>query len=217
MGSGPDLAKRVLFRIAIDYQPVNAWTPYWKETTFAVYTGRGWALEEAERLTVLDMPAGRSWHDPGIRPDAGLPGVNIRQTVDWVGEGDWQVAVAVGEAQAVSAPYRAILRPGGDLVGLEFERPQRRVAVDSRATPVNTDLLRIVNKSTKNQQSNYLQIPSSLPARVATLARSITADAANPYDQALQIEAYLRTLTYDLDVPMAVSYTPLTLPTSDLV
>ncbi|WP_423223399.1 transglutaminase-like domain-containing protein [Candidatus Amarolinea aalborgensis] len=210
MGSGPDLAKRVLFRIAIDYQPVNAWTPYWKETTFAVYTGRGWALEEAERLTVLDMPAGRSWHDPGIRPDAGLPGVNIRQTVDWVGEGDWQVAVAVGEAQAVSAPYRAILRPGGDLVGLEFERPQRRVAVDSRATPVNTDLLRIVNKSTKNQQSNYLQIPSSLPARVATLARSITADAANPYDQALQIEAYLRTLTYDLDVPMVS-------PSADLV
>ena len=210
MGSGPDLDQRLLFRIAIDYQPVNAWTPYWKETTFALYTGRGWALEEAERLTVLDMPAGRSWRDADIRPDADQPGVSIRQTVDWIGEGDWQVAVAVGEAQAVSAPYRAILRPGGDLVGLEFERPQGRVAVDSRATPVDAELLRIVNISTKNQLSNYLQIPTSLPVRVTALARSITANAVNPYDQAVQIETYLRTLTYDLDVPMVA-------PSADLV
>jgi transglutaminase-like putative cysteine protease len=210
LGSGPDLEQRLLFRIAIESQSLNAWTPYWKETTFALYTGRGWTLEEAERLTVLDVPAGRSWRDARNRPDAGLPGVSIRQTVDWIGEGDWQVAVAAGEGQAVSAPYRAVLRPGDDLIGLEFERPQRRVAVDSRATPVDANKLRIVNKSTINKLSNYLQIPNGLPARVSALARSITANAANPYDQAVQIEAYLRTLTYDLDVPMVA-------PSADLV
>jgi len=210
LGSGPDLEQRHLFRIAIDYQPENGWTPYWKETTFATYTGRGWALEEAERLTVLDMPAGRPWSGAGVHPDSSLPGISIRQTVEWIGEGDWQVAVAAGEAQAVSAPYRAILRSGGDLVGLEFERPQRRVAVDSREPLRDADLLRIVSMPTKNQLSNYLQIPKSLPARVSALARRITANAANPYDQAVQIETYLRTLTYDLDVPMVP-------PSADLV
>ncbi len=210
MGSGSDLEQRPLFRIAIDYRPANDWTPYWKETTFANYTGRGWALEEAQRLTVFDLPAGRPWQESGGRSASSLPGVSIRQTVDWVGEGDWQVVVAAGEAQAVSAPYRAILRPEGDLVGLEFARPQRRAAVESREPLVDIHLLRIVNMPIKNHLLNYLQIPNDMPARVPALARSVTAGAANPYDQAVQIEAFLRGLTYDLNVPTVP-------PSADLV
>ena len=44
-----------------------------------------------------------------------------------------------------------------------------------------------------------------LPARVRDLARTVTAGATNPYDQASQIEAYLRTLTYDLKVPLVAA------------
>ena len=42
----------------------------------------------------------------------------------------------------------------------------------------------------------YLQVPDSLPQRVHTLAAAITEDTSNPYDSAVAIEAYLRTLEY---------------------
>lgn len=47
----------------------------------------------------------------------------------------------------------------------------------------------------------YLQLPASLPERVRTLAHSITRGAQHPYDQALLLEAWLRDLPYDLNVP----------------
>lgn len=42
----------------------------------------------------------------------------------------------------------------------------------------------------------YLQVPDSLPPRVRTLAAAITEDASNPYDSAVAIEAFLRTMEY---------------------
>jgi transglutaminase-like putative cysteine protease len=42
----------------------------------------------------------------------------------------------------------------------------------------------------------YLELPVSLPVRVGELSNQITADARNPLERALAIEAYLRGLTY---------------------
>ena len=42
----------------------------------------------------------------------------------------------------------------------------------------------------------YLQVPDSLPPRVRTLAAAITEDTSNPYDSAVAIEAFLRTMEY---------------------
>ena len=47
----------------------------------------------------------------------------------------------------------------------------------------------------------YLQLPDTLPQRVVDLARSLTAEAETPYDKALAIRDYLRTLSYSLDIP----------------
>ena len=47
----------------------------------------------------------------------------------------------------------------------------------------------------------YLQLPESLPERVRDLAASITEGADNPYDMAVAIEDYLKTLEYDLKIP----------------
>jgi transglutaminase-like putative cysteine protease len=47
----------------------------------------------------------------------------------------------------------------------------------------------------------YLALPKNLPPRIAELTKSITKDAASPYEEALAIEAYLRTFPYALDVP----------------
>ena len=42
----------------------------------------------------------------------------------------------------------------------------------------------------------YLQLPNTLPSRVSVLASNITSGASNPYDKAVAIETYLRTLEY---------------------
>jgi len=213
LGSGPELAKQELFRIAIDYYRTDHWSPYWKEATFALYTGRGWALETPERLTVLNLPAGQPWRTaPADAQPAELgvaDAISVRQTIEWVGE-EGQVALAAGEVEQASAAYRAILRQPGDLVGIELEVPQRRVVVNSHIPLADAEKLRIANIPIEKKLQPYRKIPESVPVRVINLARTVTSGAATPYDQALQIEAYLRTLTYDLNVPRVA-------PTRDLV
>lgn len=51
----------------------------------------------------------------------------------------------------------------------------------------------------------YLQIPSSLPDRVGDLARSLAGGQADPLEQALTIERYLRSFPYSLEVPASPS------------
>ncbi len=47
----------------------------------------------------------------------------------------------------------------------------------------------------------YLQLPDDFSASVRDLANDITRSERTPYDQAAAIEAYLRDIPYDLDVP----------------
>ena len=46
----------------------------------------------------------------------------------------------------------------------------------------------------------YTQLPPNLPPRVGELAYQLTADATTPYEKARAIEAYLKTLTYNLEI-----------------
>jgi hypothetical protein len=50
--------------------------------------------------------------------------------------------------------------------------------------------------------ARFLALPDSVPERVLSLARDLTANASTPYDRAQAIETYLRTsYPYTLDVP----------------
>jgi hypothetical protein len=48
--------------------------------------------------------------------------------------------------------------------------------------------------------AEFWQLPADFPESVASLAREITATARTPYDQALQLQNFFRTFTYDLTV-----------------
>jgi transglutaminase-like putative cysteine protease len=50
-------------------------------------------------------------------------------------------------------------------------------------------------------QGRYLTLPTDVPSRVLALARDLTATEPTAYDRALAIESYLRTFTYNLDIP----------------
>ena len=45
----------------------------------------------------------------------------------------------------------------------------------------------------------YLALPDSLPERVRTFTQALAANAQTPYDRAIAVESYLRSLPYDLD------------------
>jgi protein-glutamine gamma-glutamyltransferase len=67
----------------------------------------------------------------------------------------------------------------------------QRLLRSAASGPLDDELLR------------YLQLPESLPDRVGSLARKITAGEATPYDKVIAIEDYLRThYTYALDSPV---------------
>jgi transglutaminase-like putative cysteine protease len=46
----------------------------------------------------------------------------------------------------------------------------------------------------------YLQLPDTLPSRVTDLAQELTKDIETPYEKAIAIRDYLRTLDYTLDI-----------------
>jgi transglutaminase-like putative cysteine protease len=46
----------------------------------------------------------------------------------------------------------------------------------------------------------YLQLPDTLPSRVVDLAQELTKDIETPYEKAIAIRDYLRTLEYTLDI-----------------
>ncbi len=48
--------------------------------------------------------------------------------------------------------------------------------------------------------TRYTQLTRDLPQRVKDLAASVTVDAETPYDKALAVEAYLKTLPYNLQI-----------------
>jgi hypothetical protein len=75
--------------------------------------------------------------------------------------------------------------------------------VDSYVPKVSVTELRTAPvKYPQNIIDHYLQLPSSVPARVLDLAKSITRGKTNPYDKAKAIEGYLRAnYPYDLTVP----------------
>jgi transglutaminase-like putative cysteine protease len=197
LGSGPELRDIEVLRVVTNATGVS-FTPRWREITYAVYTGRGWQLEDEAALEDVSVPAGRTWRRTSELAGEQGGGLLVEQRVDLV-QGSARLVVAAGEPQTVSTGYRAVLRGPDDAVALEMHDPQRRFIVQGAVEAASEEKLRIVNYS-KTIPSAYLKT-ADVPARVRELAANIVAPATNPYDQAKLLEAYLRTLTYDLNVP----------------
>lgn len=75
--------------------------------------------------------------------------------------------------------------------------------VSSRGSATPKELRRDAEAPIPPNIQPYLQVPSSLPARVEDLARRITADDTNDYDRVRAIEAYLRdNYRYSINSPV---------------
>jgi transglutaminase-like putative cysteine protease len=92
----------------------------------------------------------------------------------------------------------------GRPVYLDYESVTSRFPAD-----ITTDIFSLSNRS-KAFYKKYLQLPSTLPERVRTLAQELTKDAKTDYEKAKVIEQYLKNnYTYTLtpgDVPKGYDF-----------
>ena len=162
---------------------------YWRSGLFVTYTGTGWqslAPGPGSPAPATDPPADR---------------YSVQQQFEIVAShGQAQFAIN----QPVSATTGAVVSaaPNDSSTAL-LAGPASTYAVTSWVTRVSQAALRAdPTDYPADIRAAYLQLPASLPARVASLAAQIANGAADPYDEALQLQNYLRnTYRYTLDVP----------------
>jgi len=195
IGAPPELLRQVVMVVRTgDVRRGVAEPPvayYWRTHTYDRYAGSGWATSET---AIVEYPAGQTVISPT------LP---YRQTVEQevliLGETGGLLALA-GEPVAVNQDIRVAWRSGGDLFAAAFDGREYRAR--SLVPHVSHEQLRAASTDYPAWVSaRYLPLPETVPERVLTLARDLTATAPTPYDRALAIERYLRTFPYTLDVP----------------
>ncbi len=197
LGAGPELTEQVIMTVQMDDPEPGApefWSDYrWRGPTYAIYTGRGWDNPPPEEIKRL--AAGETWLK--TMPADRRP---LRQEMRFLaGRPYW--LYAEGEPVAADIGSRAFLLGPENLMGMTAN--VRHYTVLSQAPTFDADNLRHAPADYPPALAIYLQLPETTPQRIYDLAARITADATNPYDQAIAIQNYLRTTyPYTLDVPM---------------
>ncbi|MCH8064448.1 MAG: transglutaminase domain-containing protein [Chloroflexi bacterium] len=96
-----------------------------------------------------------------------------------------------------------------DVTGVSFIHPLPEGAWYQSVGSVSVaseEMLRAAGSLYPGWVTIYLELPSSMPTRVGELAARLAAGEANAYDRAEAIEAYVRTIPYDLNVPNPPRY-----------
>jgi transglutaminase-like putative cysteine protease len=206
LGSGPELSEKVVMWISLSsLQPPSAQvitsqpaqpprSYYWRSLTYDQYNGRGWSTQPSKTERV---PAGQSIAERLAKDN--LQEI-VQQHIQLAGNGDG-LLYATGEMLAASEDYQIAWRTPGDLFGAEITA--RDYWVNSGLPLASPQQLRSSGNDYPDWiRKTYLRLPESLPQRVRNLALDLTATQPTPYDRALSIERYLRTIPYSLDIPI---------------
>lgn len=213
LGAGPDLSQEIMMIVQVDGAIAAAWQPgqnnpeirpYWRSQVYDIYTGRGWITSAANTTSYR---AGQNTQDidpryqrtlrqhfqlfqlPTETGPTRLYYTGILLNVDQAFETTWLSLSETEEPQ----PFSASLP----------QNPANGVySADSLVLQTDLVQLRSSGHIYPNWANHYLQLPPTLPQRVINLARAITDQAQNitAYDQARQIESYLRQFPYTLDI-----------------
>ncbi|WP_201001613.1 transglutaminase TgpA family protein [Paenibacillus glycanilyticus] len=192
-----------------DYSPVMTITTnhrsYWRGETKTEYTGAGWTVnDETERSRLASV--GKDWELPLIEGREKAETMKVDQQVRMSNNNIYPVLFAASPITAVhwvDDPDASVLPKSLKWAVNEQEliwsdKPLRRYpqsyAVTSEVTILDEEGLRKTEAELPDpaETKQYLQLPSSLPGRVRSLAVSLTASAVNDYDKAKLIETYLR-------------------------
>jgi transglutaminase-like putative cysteine protease len=193
---------------------------YWRGVSFDRYTGQGWQSTVGERAraarNVANALAARTPVEPGVvvpqirRNERTL----VTETVQLVQPRADDLLMVGGEFSSAGLPVLiqhgfVTNESGQPLPNLE-ETAAVYAQVPLQATQTYTVAGLISTADVQSLRSagnaypswvsqHYLELPSTIPARVKAQAQEIVqqAGATNPYDQAIAIQDYLRRLPYD--------------------
>ena len=211
IGSGPELNRQLVMAIRtgeLPPQPPISNPPpaprhYWRSLTYDIYTGSGWLSSPVEvNAYEADQPL-LEVNPEGYR----LVSQEVTLFKDLGGQLYW-----TGQLVSVNQDYEAAWRSrpvnmiqsdpfsGMDLLGAIS--PAESYTATSLEGVHSQDALRSSTDPYPPSITKFLTLPDSVPERVLSLARELTANAVTPYDRAQAIETYLRTnYPYTLEVP----------------
>ena len=172
---------------------------YWRAVGYDEYTGRGWRNTDTE-LALLAP------HTPLMPAQEHVMCQEVTQTITTYLPG---TTILFGASQPLRMSLPAKVYYSSEEAALspslwQSNRPLRSeesyIAVSSLSIASQEDLRGAGTDYPPWVQERYLQLPDDLPARVISLAHSITEQATNPYDQVTALEQYLRTIPYNEQV-----------------
>jgi transglutaminase-like putative cysteine protease len=189
LGQAPNLGDRVVMTVEA---PSGH---FWRAVTYDFYTGAGWRTTEGDKADKLALPTSDR-ESFQARFDIIVPHSNI--------------LFAANEPQKVDVPYQ--FYTGADktystsLHALNRSQAAGTYTVTSLVSVADKQTLRKVQPTYSDYiKSKYLQLPSTLPPRVKSLAHSLLDNIPDAYDKAETLETFLRSPPY--------SYSPQVKPT----
>jgi hypothetical protein len=203
IGPGPELSKQPVMHVSVvGYDPlprpaVGSLSPkippryYWRSFTYDQYNGRGWYTSP---VNLVDYPPGAA-DIPLVDQNHQLVRQKVIPLVDLGG-----FVYAAGDLLTLDAAYQVAWRAEGDALAAQ-STAQVYTAVSSIPSMTEAELRSAGTDYPEWVRQRYLRLPEQVPERVRSLAFDLTAVQLTPYDQALAIEAYLRTISYTLNVP----------------
>jgi transglutaminase-like putative cysteine protease len=204
LGSGPELSEQVVMVVQVEGLPVSAvpgWEApgerfYWRGLVYDSYSGRGWFTGRTE---VISYPAGEVLSVQEHSTEQRV--IQKVRLYSRPGPEGMQLLYATGELAAVDQETQVAWRSHQDVFGALGEQEEYQAV--SLNTKASENQLRQSGQDYPQWVLNrYLALPESVPARVLGLGRDLTATGATPYDRALAIESYLRSIPYSLEVPV---------------
>ncbi len=177
LGQAPNLGDRVVMTVTSDAGH------FWRAVTYDFYTGAGWRTTEVDKADKVTPSAflGREKQDATFQVD--VPHANLLFAANEPTKASIPYQFQSGDDRNYSTSMRALNRAqaNGPYVVSSY------VSTADKAT-----LRRSPTAYPAYISSKYLQLPSSLPQRVADLARRVAGNKATAYDKAEAIETYLR-------------------------
>jgi transglutaminase-like putative cysteine protease len=176
LGQAPNLGERVIMTVEAP-QP-----HFWRAVTYDFYTGAGWRTTESDKADKITLST-TDRETFQARFDIIVPHSNI--------------LFAANEPQKVDVPYQ--FYTGADKTYSTSLHALNRS--QAAGTYTVTSLVSVADKQTLRKTSStyadyiktkYLQLPSTLPQRVKTLAHTLLDNIPNAYDRAETLETYLR-------------------------
>ncbi len=180
---------------------------YWRGVVYDEYTGRGWVNTATSSTSISDDDPRLNAFDFDMREP-------VTQTIRVLQPGTVQLHL-LPQPIAVDWPTRAQYSPVPSSTDAGVAPLNVSILESRRPLKVGETFTAVSSLSVAGTQSlrdagtdypawirqKYLQLPDELPQRVRDLAAQIAEGKDNPYDKVSAIEAYLRKIKYDEQIP----------------